>query len=730
MASLKKYESLPAATRAGADPTRYLPKVEPGRIAGVLWRRGWLVVLTTVIAVAAMFQYLRNAPRFYKATGSVYVSTSAPQVLDIQAVAPEESRDLEQLRSVEQGLASPTLLLRVLRANGLASAPDFAGDVTGEQALLGILAERTRVELRRGTRWIDLAVEDTDPARAKALVESMVAEYDAWSSSQQENLTRMASEGLRREEERLRAKMETSEKRLQDFRVGNPVPGIDAPEGQAALSEELATLNAQFTSAKAERLRLESEVEAFKKFDPADPDSLGGLARGGHADEVLSLVRGLQDKETEFARIKERYLHKHPVYREIDREIVRLKENLAAATRSAGTALEKSYQVALENESKLLRELETARGSAVSVEGLRAEFATLQREAEADRELHGAVARRLRETSLAGVVPASILHWKDVPLVPEKPVKPSKRVLLPAAAAGGMFLGLLLMLGAEWSDGRVRDSAAAARATGVPMLVGIPAMESAAPGEMVMLSAPSSPVAEAIRRLRAVLAPGGVTAPRTVLFASAEPGEGRSLCALNYAASLAMQGQRTLLLDADMRRPGLSRDHILPEGGRRGLGDYLAGETDAGKTCFPTAVPNLYLLSSGAMREDAAELLSGTRFPALLEEAYRWFDAVVIDTPPVLAASDALAVARYADRTCLVVRDRANERRALRRTAELLRGAGADIAGFAWNETPHRGKGEPLPEPYVPASQPALAGAERVSPDHDGTGTETLTAKA
>ncbi len=724
MAFLRKIEHLPAPVRSdAADPARYLPRVEPGRVVGVLLRRGWLVVVTTAIAVAAMFAYLKKAPRIYEATGSVYVSTQAPQVLDFQAVAVEESRDLEQLRSVEQGLASQTLLLRVIEANDLANAPDFAGGAAGEQALLGILAERTRVGLRRGTRWIDLAVEDTDPRRAKALVESIVAEYDRWSAEQREGITRAASEGLRREEARLREKMEASERRLQEYRTKNPVPGIGVPEGHAAMSDELAALNAQLTTAKAERLRLESEFEALKKFDPADPDSLGGLARGGHANEVLSLVRSLQDKEAEFARVKERYLHKHPVYREIEGEIALLQKNLADATRAAGQALEKGYRVAMENETKLQREVETARGSAVSVEGLRAEFAAMQREAEADRELHATVARRLRETSLAGVVPASILHWKDVPLVPEKPVKPRKKVMLPLAAAGGMFFGFILMLATELGDGRVRNSAAAARATGVPLLVSVPPLDSAAPGELVMLSAPSSPVAEAIRRLRSVLAPEEKGGPRTILFASARPGEGRSLCAMNYAASLALQGRRTLLLDADMRRPGLSRDHVHPDGARRGLSDYLSGQSDAAKACFPTAVPNLYLLSSGTMREDAAELLSGTRFPALLEEAYRWFDAVVIDTPPVSPSADALAIARYADRTCLVVRDQANDRRDLRRAANLLRGAGADLVGFVWNETPLRSKGEPFPAPYVPVCQPVIAGSGVTVAA--GTGTKT-----
>jgi capsular exopolysaccharide synthesis family protein len=168
-----------------------------------------------------------------------------------------------------------------------------------------------------------------------------------------------------------------------------------------------------------------------------------------------------------------------------------------------------------------------------------------------------------------------------------------------------------------------------------------------------------------------------------------------------------MQGQRTLLLDADMRRPGLSRQHL--RNGFGGLGDYLAGQSDPAEACFPTALPNLYLLSSGQMRNDAAELLSGTRFAVLLEDAYRWFDAVVIDSPPVLAVSDVLAIARYADRTCMVVRQGAGERRGLRKAADLIRTAGGNLVGFVWNEMSVRADGNPAAEPVVPFSQPALS---------------------
>jgi succinoglycan biosynthesis transport protein ExoP len=713
MAAPRKPEHLltnspPRTELAAVQPTLYLPKVEPGRLLGVLVRRGWLVLLGMVLAVGAMWLYVKSAPKVYVSTGSVEVSSHAPDPLRIEGLTQQDTKDLEQLRTIEGNMASTAVLLRVAKTNGLLTAKDFAPAGTTEQGVVGLLAKRVRVELKRGTRVVVISVEDTDPARAKRIVQSLVAEYQLWIKERRETLTREMGEGLATEERKLKQQMEAAEASLQAFREEHPVPGLDEREGSGPVRDQLGSLNAQLSQAKSERLRLEAEYEAFKKFDPEDRDALAGIGRSNHADEVLAQVRTLQAKELEFARVKERYLHKHPVYKEVAQEVANLKSNLAEAARSAGEALEKSYHVAMENETKLQSEVDQARTVAVSVEGVRARFDSLKREAEAARELHSSVDKRLRESNLAGALAASAITWAEPPFVPEKASKPARRILFPVAAFAGMLGGLVLMAGLELGDGRVRDSAAAARATGAPLLTSLPVMQSGREGDMILLSDPGSPVAEAFRRLRAVLLPApGKAGARTVLFASAVPGEGRSLCAMNYAASLAMQGQRTLLLDADMRRPGLSRKHVKGESG--GLGAYLTAECDPASACFPTALPNLYLLSSGPMRTDAAELLSGTRFPALLEDAYRWFDAVVIDSPPVLAVSDALAVSRYADRVCLVVRQDASDRRNLKKAAELVRSSGGNLIGFVWNEHPFRVKGNSAPEPVIPVSHPALS---------------------
>ncbi|MGC4014563.1 MAG: polysaccharide biosynthesis tyrosine autokinase [Luteolibacter sp.] len=702
------------AAQRGASATAYLPKVEPLRVFWMLLRRSWVIALVTLVFVAGMGWYLKHARKVYQATGSVYVSSRAPRVVEAGAITPEETRDLEQMRSVEQGLVASTLLMRVIDSGKLSDQPDFTYGTTTRQQLVAAFSKRVKVELRRGTRLIDIAVEDTDPERAQMLVGLLVTEYEKWIAERQGDLSRQVAGSISEEEKVLRGRMEKSEKALQDFRDAHPIPGVGGRTGPN--SDDLGRIEGELTRVKAERLRLESEAEAFRQFDPEHPEAVAALKNSERSTGVLSLMRAVQDKEVEFAKVKERYLFKHPTYIEASNELKKLRENLAQAARSAGDAVAKNYQIAAENEAKLTREVGAARSSTVAAEGLRAQFEVLEREALADRTTHDAVASRLRETALAAAVPGPVLRWEDTPMVPEKPIKPRKAVMMALAGVGGIFCGLLMAIGLELTDGKVRDAAAAARVTGVPMLSSVAALREGTDGDPVLISQPGSETSESFRRLRAALAPSpGHTGAATVMFASAKPGEGRSFCAMNYAASLAMQGLRTLLLDADMRRPGLSGEHLRSVEGQVGLADYLSGAAEPAKACHPTALPNLYLLSSGAMQANASELLSGTRFPALLEDAYRWFDCVVIDTPPILSTSDALAISRYADQVCLVVREKASDRRDLRRAADLVRTSGGPLVGFVWNELPSRAKAGGDAGPSVSVVRSSLP-APRVEP--------------
>ena len=704
--------SLTRGSHGAGDPTAHLPRVDGGAFLVSLLRWWWIPVLTILLSCGGMFAWLKHTPEIYAAHGTVSISSQAPARLDIKPVAAEESRELEQMRSVEQSLLSPTLFERVADRINLGSHPSYqdkGGQALPDGIIIGVMQERVRAELRRGTRLVDITVEDSDPELARLLVETLVTEYQVWTKERLTEETRQARETLAGEAQALRDRLTKAEQAMQAFREAHPTLPL---EGQAASTggTETQALQGELTRARSERVRLEAEYEALKSLNPNDVDAILRLGKSERLEDVLSLARAINGKEAEFAALKQRYLEKHPKHIAVRDEIAQLRLALAQTAATVGRAIEKNYHVALENENKLSAEYQRATEAAVVAEGARGQFETLRRSAESERELFQSVSRRLGEMELASALPASVLAWNAHPMLPLKPIKPRKLVLMGLAGGFGGILGLGLALGAGLRDNKVRDTYAAERATGTHRLASIPKLRGPNVGHTIVLrSAPASLEAEAFRTLRASLVPPTIDREvRSILFTSAVAEEGKSFCAVNYAASLALQGRRTLLIDADLRRPGLSRD-LIQDPERPGLQDYLAGRVEPSRACFQTGIENLYLLSSGQPQRDATELLAGTRLPALLEEAYQWFDRVVIDTPPVMAVSDALAIARYADRTCLVVREGAADRRTLTRASDALRQNGARLSGFVWNATQDKPDASADYAPPAPAAG-ALAG--------------------
>jgi capsular exopolysaccharide synthesis family protein len=227
---------------------------------------------------------------------------------------------------------------------------------------------------------------------------------------------------------------------------------------------------------------------------------------------------------------------------------------------------------------------------------------------------------------------------------------------------------------------------------GLPVLIAVPRgrhrREEVGPA---VITRPASPEAEAFRTLRTSLSllPGGGD-QRTVLFASAVPGEGKSFCSMNYASALAQQGLRTLLIDGDLRRPSLQRVLGMgdPEKGRS-LSDCLRQPELLAASARSTLVENLFLLNDAEGRAGGAELVARDGMAELIRRATEAFDRVVIDSAPLIAVSDALHVAKHVQTLCLVVHAGRTPRRLVRRACGLLKDvAGRSPTGIVLNQTP------------------------------------------
>jgi len=216
-----------------------------------------------------------------------------------------------------------------------------------------------------------------------------------------------------------------------------------------------------------------------------------------------------------------------------------------------------------------------------------------------------------------------------------------------------------------------------------------PQTGSGTPTALVTETAPKSAAAEAYRTLRTNIQFAGLDRPcKTIVITSAAPAEGKTTTAANFAAVCAQSGSRVLLVDGDLRKPTLHR--IFGLDNQRGLTTTMIEGKSLADVAIPTRVPNLSVVVSGPLPPNHAELAASRRMHDLMEAATRVFDLIVIDTPPVLSVSDAVALAAQMDGVILVVRGGKTSAEAARRAAEQIDAVKGRILGVLLNRVDMR----------------------------------------
>lgn len=167
------------------------------------------------------------------------------------------------------------------------------------------------------------------------------------------------------------------------------------------------------------------------------------------------------------------------------------------------------------------------------------------------------------------------------------------------------------------------------------------------------------------------------------MFTSATSGEGKSFSALNCAASYALRGHQTLLIEADLRCPTLEAS--LLDGNNRGLGEFLRGRAEPNEICYPAGPQGLYFIPAGELRPNPAELLASNYLPELLFRSLEYFDKIIIDAAPLLPVSDALVVGRLVEAICIVIRSKVSRKDDVSRSLKILESAGKRPAGYVLN---------------------------------------------
>ncbi|MBI5387452.1 MAG: polysaccharide biosynthesis tyrosine autokinase [Verrucomicrobia bacterium] len=688
----------PPVIRAGPQPEpSQLPAhgLDLRTLLHVLIEKAWVILLFMVIAVLLATGYISRAPILYSSTATLEVEQQEQKIIRIEKGYSQEGdlRSLDVLQTIAQTLKSRAMLERVIDTNNLASDPRFVGlmkEAPTRERIVLALSKMVDVRLRRGTRLIDITVVHTVPEITDRIANSLVAEFKKQNEEQHTSVSEVANQFLLQESERLKKKLADSEAALQSYREKTGAVSLD--DRQNTVVAKLKELSTRVTEAKSMRIKAESDYAQLERLGTNVQDLLV-LAVVAHDPKVMEIQMTINKLDSELANLRQRYKEKHPKYGQAVSQIEEWRDTFTNAVRNVPQTVKASLDAAKAAELELEKALRAQETAALELDKLAIQYKALSREVDSDRAMFEAVLGQLKQTSVTKEAQPNKVRVVQQGYRPERPFSPKKLQIMALGFLGGIFAGILAALGLHSMDHSFKTVDQVEEVLQMPVLGAVPVMREVrtTKSQLIVSDDPKCAGSEAFRTLRTSLTMLGKAEERRVfLFTSAVPQEGKTFTSLNYSASLAQQGLRTLLIDCDLRKPSVEEYFGVAGARSVGVTDYLTGQKKFEEILQTSKLDKLLYISGGTTAPNPAELIAQGGFPGLLAEALRHFDRVIVDSAPIHAVSDTLLLVPHVQTVCVVARAARTPRKAIQRAIHLLRNAGAPLAGVVLNRLPRR----------------------------------------
>jgi capsular exopolysaccharide synthesis family protein len=546
-----------------------------------------------------------------------------------------------------------------------------------EAAAIDSFMGRVRVEPVRSSRLVDVTFVAADPSFAAEAVNLLAREYvDQNSELRRQNVT-TSLEWLTQELARQKTKLEDSERAMATYREQQNAMSLE--DRQNIVVARLNQLNDVATRARtglAQKKSLYDQVMALGSN--VSPDTIPAILQNQY---IQAIKTQLADLERERANLSERYGDRHPEIIKINASIRDASRQLQAELSKAIDAIKNDYQSAVAEEKTLASALEDQKGTAMALSRKSVSYTVLEREAQSNRQVYESLLQREKELQVLASSRGNNVRLMEPAEPPGAPFTPNVRRSLLLASIAGLVLACGLVFGLNYLDDTVKTPDDITNKLKVPFLGMVPRSKGATP---LLSGTVPHEFGEAFRSLRTSLVfSNGTGSGRVVVVTSAQPLEGKSTTACNLAIALAIGGEKVLLIDADLRRPGVTRTMKLEHA--VGLSHLLTGQATPREAIRQLDTPNLWVIPSGTIPPNPSELLASDRMKMLLTGQHGWFDWVIVDTPPVLAVTDAVLLAPLASGVAFIIRSEMTPSRHVRRALETLMTGNPRLLGAILN---------------------------------------------
>ena len=698
-------------------------------LVGTLWRRRLIILALGVAAFVGAWGVLQTLTPRYTAQGTLVIETQRLTIPELQGVVAENQVDSALIRSESQILSSRGLLEQVVKRLDLGQYPEFnptlveappaltdrfAPGLWLPDSVLEWLKEygldftiqpalpMTESQIHEAVLWnltkgvvigndgrsyvFYVSFTGEDPEIAAKIVNALMERYIAEKSEARTRTNVEANTVLSQRIETVRGEVEELDRKVQEFRKRYQL--FETRSGTIA-SQQLSEINTQLATARADRAQAESRYAAA-----ASASRTGAGAED--LPEVLSsaVIIQLRAREAEArqrqAETATRLGPNHPQRRQVEAELAELRRNVGVEVAKVVASLRSQLDVARSREAALERKLSELRGQSAQLAEAENELRQAEKEAEARRTIYEGLLQRAEQTSSSsqGILQVNT-RVVSVSVPPGSPSSPRRMMVLVLATGAGLMLGAMLALLREQFDDGFDNTDDILNRTGVIGIAAVPRLpgrgHKASPAREVARDV-NSPAAETMRGLRARIRFSSTNAPpKIVLVTSAIASEGKSSVAAAFARVAAIDGLRTLLIEADLHQPSLARMLALPA--RAALVDGLSGRVDWGDCITVDPETGLHLLLADESFEKPQQVFESMQFQNLLSAATAAYDMVVIDSPPVMVVSDAILLSHFADSVLLVAESGRTRRRIVVEAVQRLAAASRGLTGIVLSKT-------------------------------------------
>ena len=586
------------------------------------------------------------------------------RVPEFNGQGPKPTPLAQTIATIKRYVAMP---YRMLVPRTGESAPGSNQAPAGGPAYGDALIGRLKVEQIRGSQLVDMSLDSSDPEFAARAVNAFADRYVVENLSLKVSTLEKSAEWLTGEVEKQAALVKESELKLAQYKETQDAGALDS--GQNTVVARLNQLSDAVTKARTDRIIREGQWRQIQAAGQ-DLESISSIISNTSVQALRTQINALQQDR---GRVAERYGERHPDFQKVATQLANAERQLADELRKAVQNAKNEFDAAVTQERVLQESVNEAKAAATSLGRKGVDYAVLLREAESNRTIHNQLLTREKELRVVANSRTNNVRLVDRAEVPGRPYTPDHRRNWMYALMLGIGLALAAAFGIDYLDDTVKTPDDITRRLKLKFLGLVPIV---AGDRHPLISGPvPHDFGEAYRAIRTSLVaqlPGD--GPRIVAVASSQPLEGKTTTAVNIAMALAVGGARVLLIDADMRRPSVHK--ALRMTNDRGLSQLLAGQARMREVVQRTHDPNLLTITAGRIPANPSELLASDRMRALLTGLESGpFDWIIIDTPPVLAVTDAVILAPLVHAMTFVIGAEMTPWRLAERAVETLLGS-------------------------------------------------------